>query len=263
MLHLVTPEQASLFRRIFENVCHPVFIFFLCTIFLAVYVCLKNPSWYARFLALFTACLLFLLATPWVPEYLINRLQDQYQSVEQTDSKVRWIVVLGGGVNEIENLSIGESLSASSMKRVLEGIRLRQMLPHATLLFSGGTIKGDTRYAVGQRMHEFALLILGSKIEDKVETDSINTADEVSKVKEMVGQEPFYLVTSALHMRRSMAFFVHAGMHPIAAPCDYIYFWKKEQLLPLYIPGAYNLAYFNKVWHEILGLLWGKIRGMS
>lgn len=261
MLHWPTSMQAGLFRRILENLCHPIFLFFVCTIFLALYVFLKNTSWFAKSVALLTVFLLFVLSTPWLPEYLIYQLQNQYQPIKKVDTSVRWVVVLGGGVNEIEDLPVGEALTASSMKRVLEGIRLMQSLPQVTLIFSGG---GATQrhYAVGKRMHDFARLILGSKIHDEVETDSINTAEEVTKVKEMLGQEPFYLVTSALHMKRSMQLFLHAGMHPIPAPCDYIYFWKREQSLPLYIPGAYNLAYFNKAWHELLGLFWGKLRGL-
>lgn len=262
MIHLLTPVQANLCRRMLENMCHPVFLLFVGVILLAVYVCFKNSSSCMKVVALLTVSLLFLLSTPWLPKYLINRLQDAYHPIKQIDPHVQWIVVLGGGCNEIENLPLGEVLSASSMKRVLEGVRLKKLLPQATLLFSGGSMRGDAHYAVGERMHEFALLVLGKTMQDEVENDSINTAEEVIKVREMIGDAPFYLVTSALHMPRSMQLFEHAGMHPIPAPCDYIYFWDKESSLSLYIPGAYNLAYFNKVWHELLGLFWGRLRGI-
>ncbi len=263
MIQLITPIQANLCRRVFENLCNPFFIFFLCVVILAVYICLKNSSWCMKGIALLTIFLLFLLSTPWIPAYLIHRLQHQYHAIEKVDPRVRWIVVLGGGNNEIEDLSIGEALSASSMKRVLEGVRLKEALPDATLLFSGGSIRGDMHCAVGERMHEFARLLLGSRIRDKVENESMNTAEEANKIREMIGQDDFYLVTSAVHMQRSMQLFQHVGMHPISAPCDYVYFWKKEQLLPSYIPGAYNFSYFNIAWHELLGLLWGKIRGLT
>lgn len=261
MIHL-TPMQANIFRRLFEMICNPTFLFFLCVLLLAGYVWMKHASFFIRALSLFTVFLMLLLSTPFLSEYCIKRLQAPYEMIQDVNPGVRWIVVLGGGMNEVEDVPVAETLSLGSLKRVLEGLRLKRMLPQATLLFSGGAAMKGARHTVGERMHEFAESISGNGIKDEVESVSLNTAEEVIQVKSMVGQSPFYLVTSALHMRRSMELFKHAGMHPIPAPCDYIYFWNKEKPWLLYLPNAYHMAYLNKAWHELLGGVWGKIRGI-
>ncbi len=261
MFHF-TATEANIFRRIFEMIWNPTFLFFCCILLLAGYIWLKQSAFFIRIVAFLTVFLLFLLSTPFLSEYCITHLQAPYHMVDEVNPEVRWIVVLGGGSNEIEHIPPAETLSLGSLKRVLEGIRLKQALPHATLLFSGGPALPDAKRSIGELMHDFAEFINAQRMEDKIESVALNTAEEVTQIKSMIGSSPFYLVTSALHMRRSLLLFEHAGMSPIPAPCDYIYFEDKKPLF-IYIPNAYNMAYLNRAWHEILGSVWAKIRGLG
>jgi uncharacterized SAM-binding protein YcdF (DUF218 family) len=62
------------------------------------------------------------------------------------------------------------------------------------------------------------------------ETRSDSTAEHPANVKPLLRKEPFVLVTSALHMPRSMRSFHRAGMNPVPYPVDFLvqgnYGWK-------------------------------------
>nr|WP_232505618.1 YdcF family protein [Legionella clemsonensis] len=92
-----------------------------------------------------------------------------------------------------------------------------------------------------------------------LETTSINTADQAKAIKQFVKNEPFYLVTSAIHMRRSMALCLAQGLHPVAAPTDYTFFWNDERIGKIYLPNPYNLFYLSIAMHEILGSWWASL----
>jgi uncharacterized SAM-binding protein YcdF (DUF218 family) len=51
-----------------------------------------------------------------------------------------------------------------------------------------------------------------------IEEASKDTKDQARLIKPIVGTAPFVLVTSAIHMPRSMALFEKLGMNPIPAP---------------------------------------------
>lgn len=89
-----------------------------------------------------------------------------------------------------------------------------------------------------------------------VETASINTADQAHELAAIVHDQPFYLVTSAIHMPRSMALCQQQGLHPIAAPTDFTFFWSTDTWVKMVIPNSYNLAYTSIALHEILGKIW-------
>ena len=74
-------------------------------------------------------------------------------------------------------------------------------------------------------------------------------------MKHTLGDKPFYLVTSAIHMPRSMALFTQQGTHPIAAPTDVTNYWQDERWQKRYIPNAHNFLYTEIVLHEYLGLI--------
>ncbi len=93
-----------------------------------------------------------------------------------------------------------------------------------------------------------------------LEESSWDTQDEARLLKNQLGAEPFYLVTSANHMPRSMALFKKVGTHPMAAPTDFQAQW--EGLNPHFLfPQAAALVKTEEAFYEYLGLCWGWIRG--
>jgi uncharacterized SAM-binding protein YcdF (DUF218 family) len=256
----VSPQVAYIGRVFTEAVFNPFFAGFVLIMMMLIYLFFREKKIIIRLGVVIVFIGLIAVTTPWLPGWMLNYLERQYQQVQIIDPNVQIIVVLGGGVSEVDAPAI-EALNRSSIKRVLEGIRLFKLLPDATLILSGGGSK-NANQSVGARMAELITwLNLNKQDHILVELDSINTLDEAKYLKSILKQKPFYLVTSARHMPRSMRIFEHQGMHPIAAPCDYSYFWEDINHGRIYIPNLNNLAYVCGTWHELLGIFWGKIRG--
>lgn len=253
--------RASQLRHITELLLHPLFIGFFVAVILIV--CLLKQADYSKFIALGFG-ILFLgviaLSTSFVPRWMSVKLEDQYARVTQIDPNIHWVVVLGGGVSGIKAMPASDALSSASLRRFLEGLRVYRKLPEAKLILSGGSRRGK-QYADSVRFNEMADMFDVPETDRVLEGDSINTADEARLMKPWLKDEPFYLVTSATHMPRSMALFQHQGLHPIAAPCDYTGFqYDNKRFLNKILPNTGNLASFNAAWHEYLGLLWAKLR---
>jgi uncharacterized SAM-binding protein YcdF (DUF218 family) len=204
--------------------------------------------------------LLYLFSFTPFARFLLWPLERQYPviSASAVQKKIKWVVVLGGGSRSNRSLTWADRLDDASLKRLLEGMRLYRHLPEARLVLSGGDYRGlsaDARI-MGQVAIQFGLpssrLIL--------EESSWDTIDEVRLLKKIVGQDPFYLVTSASHMPRSMTMFKKAGNYPIAAPTDFQALWEPLKVTDFF-PQAAALMNTERAFYEYLGLLWGWVRG--
>jgi uncharacterized SAM-binding protein YcdF (DUF218 family) len=173
----------------------------------------------------------------------------------------RWVVVLGGGHITDERLPPLARLTSSALLRLAEGIRLHRALPNTKLVLSGG---GDDALSHADTLAQ-AALSLGVSEEDMVlERSTVDTADEASKLVNIVGSDDFILVTSALHMPRALALFKARGVDPIAAPTDYVVRHSVSGLrLDDVFPRPIGLACTELAEHELLGRIWAKLSGRT
>ena len=160
---------------------------------------------------------------------LTRTLTSGYRPIQSADEArgAQAIVVLGGGSNNLR--AYGRQLSTVTMDaglRVLEAARLFDLLKGPLVIASGGI----TELAAGAAPEAAALqraLIEAGVPADRIllESESKNTRDEVLIIKRMLadrGVSGFVLVTSPLHMRRSMLAFQQQGLHPIASPAPLV-----------------------------------------
>jgi uncharacterized SAM-binding protein YcdF (DUF218 family) len=94
-----------------------------------------------------------------------------------------------------------------------------------------------------------------------IQTSSWDTEDEARAFKEVIGDEPFALVTGAFHMPRSLALFQGLGMRPVACPCNYLA--HPRPWFRWLLPEARALQYSTLAIHERLGMLWYWLRGIT
>ncbi len=188
-------------------------------------------------------------------------LESQYPVISEStiQKKIKWVVVLGGGSRTNPSLTPVDRLDDESLKRLLEGIRLCRHLPKARLILSGGNNQGKT--PVARIMREVALNFGLPPSRLILEESSWDTSDEARLLKKQLGQDPFYLVTSAGHMPRSMAMFKKVGTQPIAAPTDFQAVWEPLTVTDFF-PRASALMNTERAFYEYLGLLWGWVRGV-
>ncbi len=247
----------AVFRHWTEFLVNP---YFLCVFFLGLslyFLWRRTYSGFARIALTVVFIVLLVISTGWLPRYLTYKLEGQYPVVQHNDPQVRWIVVLSGGKGQFDGMPANDLLSSASLKRLIEGVRLFRESPQAQLVLSGGGETGEQLEAdlLAQLARWFSIPEQRIVLESK----SINTADQARELVNIVHEQPFYLVTSAIHMPRSMLLCQQQGLHPIAAPTDFTFYWSTDSWGKMIIPNAYNLSYFSISMHEILGKIWANV----
>lgn len=243
-------------RHSLELMLNPFFLLFLlllCSLLLVR----KNKRAGRGLLALCLGIVL-LFSTGFIPRQLTSCLESSYPVVNKPNPNIKWVVVLGGGHFAIEGLSANNLLSGASIKRLVEGVRLFEQLPKGRLLLSGG---GETKHyseavLLQQLSRWFAVPAEKITLEDR----ALNTEEQAKALVSFLHKEPFYLVTSAIHMPRSMFLCQQQGLNPIAAPTDYTLYWNDRNQTKMLIPNAVNFYYFNIAMHELLGRSWALLR---
>ncbi|MDX2345554.1 MAG: ElyC/SanA/YdcF family protein [Legionella sp.] len=263
---IINGVQAASCRQFFEYLFNPMFWMFFVLLCCIIYLLWPGQTRRAKRLGcvvLFFLLVFFVVSTPWLPNWMLSRFENQFTRLNTVDVDVPFVVVLGGGAASNLSIPAGDALSNASVRRMLEGVRLYQALPHAKLILSGGS-RDEPKYAEAVRFDALAEAFHIPKADRVLEADSINTRDEARLIKPIVGKAPFYLVTSALHMARSMQLFEKQGLHPIAAPCNYIVIKSETKKSWMdYLPSAINLLRFNAAWHECLGQLWAACKQLG
>lgn len=192
---------------------------------------------------------------------LIRSLENQYPPLMMSDKDcprdIHWIVVLGGGHTEDTALPVSSQIGKDSLVRLLEGIRLYRKLPGSKLILSGG--------AVFQKKPEAATMALVAGVMGVPPSDMIkeglsrDTEDQARFLKDLLGSSPFILVTSAIHMPRSMMAFRSKGLKPIAAPTGHMTAVRDVFHPRRFYPSANTLLQMEMVVHEYLGILWMRV----
>ena len=210
-----------------------------------------------RFGILFLALALFLQIFSgygFLVKQRVIDLESRYPAVTETglqvlkDKQINAIVVLGSGHVSDRRMSAVSQLGGSSLYRLIEGVRLLQLLPEAKLIVTGGV--GYDPVANAEVVGRVALSIGVPKERLIVENRPRDTLQEAEMLKPLLGKEEFLLVTSALHMLRAMQIFQDQGMRPLAAPTDYV--MKKEIVEPpgRLFPSPGNLDLLRRILYE-------------
>jgi uncharacterized SAM-binding protein YcdF (DUF218 family) len=206
--------------------------------------------------------LLLMTSYGFLADRLVISLENHYPPLLKVEdihraADIKWIVVLGGGARPDPRLPLSGRLSPDSLTRLLEGVRLHRQLPGSKLLLSGGAVFQDT--PEGETLAKTALLMGVSENDVAMENKSLDTADQAKLISSVIGRNQFILVTSAIHMPRSIALFRKFGMEPIAAPTNYLVDEQSRFLPQAFFPGAHSLRKMEAAIHEYLGLIWMRI----
>lgn len=241
------------FKKIVSAFLLPIpiglFLLFLSFIYL-----MFNSYKKAKFF-LFLAFLWFaLLSNQTISNAILYPLENSYPALLQTP-KVNYILVLGSGHKNDDSLSITSQVKMTAINRLVEGIRHYKNLENAKLIVSGYSISGGDSHAL---MQEKLAISLGVKKEDIIRLDTPkDTKEEVIETKKIVGTEPFILVTSASHMKRSILLFKKEGLNIIASPTNNLAY--EDDSYSAYF-SAKNLRKVEIAIHEYLGLVYSWIR---
>jgi uncharacterized SAM-binding protein YcdF (DUF218 family) len=132
------------------------------------------------------------------------------------------VVVLGGGASTaIVGGEVGGALSFPSLLRALEGARVFKLIGARTLIVSGGIPRPDRQVQTESELLRDIVVKAGVPPSAVVqESQSKSTRDQVRFIGPILRDHQsrqFVLVTSPMHMRRSLAVFRAAGFDPVAS----------------------------------------------
>ena len=158
--------------------------------------------------------------------------------------------------------------------RILYGARLYNQGKAPKLILSGGRIiwRGGSGASEAGDMQEIATAMNVPASDILLEETSLNTRQNAVNVKALMAEQninSLLLVTSALHMPRSVAIFRKLGIAVIPAPTDYLVTQEgfegadktlQARVLALF-PDAVALDQFTVAMKEYVGFLFYRLRG--
>jgi len=196
---------------------------------------------------------LYLCSTALFANFLTGTLEGEFAPramsvVEEADA----IVLLGGAMRGDTYLGALPDLNHHA-DRLVHAVALYKAGKAPVILVTGGGVEGARTEA--QQMRDL-LGVMGVPAEDiLLERASRNTHDNAVNSAQLLrakGMKRILLVTSAYHMRRSLALFAVQGLDVTPAPTDYQRLMTPS-LLPSWLPAVSNLYQSTEALHEMVG----------
>ena len=229
----------------------------LCVLVIVAMVCAARARRRAaRTLTALCVVLVVAIGCGPVPAWLLDSLEKPFENEPQISWGARnAIVLLGAGT-----FRIGKTVEPGvfSYARIVEAVQLYQSCKRASggtagdckILVSGGDARhhGEAEATVYRR----EIVALGVNSDDVLmEPKSMNTWQNAQFSRAALADyapDRTLLVSSAIHLRRSLLYFAHFGMTPIPVRADDL------QATASPLPMAYNFALMDYALHEWIGI---------
>lgn len=167
--------------------------------------------------------ILFLSGNTWVSNWLAQSLE--WQNIPKTELPTADVIVVLGGGTRSPGYPRPDVDFSDAGDRVWYGANLYHAGKAPKIIVSGGRIAWKGGGNPESEDLTKLLVRMGVPAVDIIpEGDSMNTRDNAVYVQKILKANNFktiLLVTSAMHMPRSMAIFKRLGIKAIAAPTDY------------------------------------------
>ena len=251
--------SAELLRAFLSDLLSPMPLLFILAVISLLWLWCSRRAARGKVAVTGVLLLLFALSFKPLPYALMHHLEYQYPPLKRLPNHITWVVVLGGGHSNEAQLASYNRLNQASLARLVTGMALARQQEKTKLLLSGG---GASRRKSDAYIMKQSAIALGFEQQCiTLETISDNTWQQARAVKRILGKQRFVLVTSANHMPRTMALFHKQGMHPIAAPSNYLTKSSSKVGLEPLLPSYTNLLLTTSVMHEYIGYLWSLLQG--
>lgn len=203
------------------------------------------------------------ISTPAVPNLVLNSLEQQFEPIlvsdlSSPDPELEYhIIVLGGGHGFDDRLPANSLLSLNALGRLNEGIRIQRQLPNSTLILSGYST--SDRPSQAEMLRNTALLLGVEMDRTMIQTEPGNTLEEARVYSERFsGDQQVILVTSAVHMPRSVMLFERFGIDVIPSPTNY-QIKGNWRYVRLGLPSMNNVAKLRSAIHEYAAMIKYKV----
>ncbi|MCA9836575.1 MAG: YdcF family protein [Trueperaceae bacterium] len=237
--------------------------------FWVLVVCLSTfllfSSWFrlGRWLLLVATVMVLLTLSLPLHLYLARPLESRFPILELPE-KIDGIIVLGGAVDQILTQTYGQASLNGAAERMTEALKLAQLHPEAKLVFSGGSAEVNPRsnFKESDVAIQFFRDLGISNDRLVLESKSRNTYENVLYSKELLKPqegEIWLLVTSAMHMPRSVGIFRKLDWTVLPYPVDFRVGKNRATDPPRFFSD--KLSIIDLASKEWLGLLSYKLMG--
>lgn len=220
-----------------------------------------------RLLIIIGGAALFIFGLLPTSHYLAAALEARFPQ-PQLPAHVTGIILLAGSERPTASQATGEPQVGRNGGRHFTTQRIAREHPEARIIFSGGPLHEPGRGPLETQPAVAAALFADSGLEpERIQFDqgSRDTCATPTNVRRMVRPQPgetWVVVTSALHMPRTIACFRAAGWDDvIAQPADY------RVTLGTWNSGTFqvaaNLTLLDDAAHEWLGLAYYRLAGRT
>ncbi|TNC98337.1 MAG: Uncharacterized protein FD119_479 [Stygiobacter sp.] len=248
--------------KLFGLLSSPANLLFLLLALLCLLGFTRWKAWQRPVLLAVVGGLAVIAAVPW-QTILVQPLENRYP-VPSLPQRVDGVIVLGGALDPVVSAARDQVAANGAIERVNALVWLRRLYPEARMVFSGGsgsvTTQDMKEAPVARRyLAELGVDPAGIVFEDQ----SRNTRENATYTKQLMTpakDEVWLLVTSAMHMPRSMGAFAVVDWPVVAYPVDYLTTGTASGF-SFDLGGAFN-AIGNGL-HEWLGLLYYRARGWT
>lgn len=215
--------------------------------------------------------ILFLSGNTWISNCLVQSLE--WQNIPNIELPTADAIVILGGATKAQAYPRPDVDFSEAGDRVWYGGNLYRSGKAPKIIVSGGRISWKGSVSPESDDLTKILINMGVPKTDIIpEANSYNTRDNAVNVQKILQAHKFktiLLVTSAMHMPRSMAIFKHLGINAIAAPTDYQVSQieleqpnqQTESIILSFLPNEDCLLLTTKAIKEYIGILVYKLRG--
>ena len=218
--------------------------------------------------------ILWLASSRYVAYSLIRSLEGRYPSLSGAPAADA-IVVLGGGTRSNDPPRPMTEVNEAG-DRLIYAAKLYRDGAAEVVLVTGGSIEWMQPEGVAPEANDMAALMQLLGVPDEalwLEAQSRNTYENALYSREMLaeaGLDDILLVTSAMHMPRSVPLFIAQGLQVTAAPTDYLvsdaewqHLWRGGPTATLInlLPNVEYLTYTTRCLKEYIGIFVYGLRG--
>lgn len=254
--------------KLFANPAVLVLLSLICGLLLVVAGQRKGrPAKTGTFLLTTGIFILYLLSIAPVSNLLVYSLESRYKPpAKEALSNLDIVVVLGGGFVPSGGFQNKAEASGSTYSRLFNGVEIFKQSGANTLIVSGRP-PWPSSESDAEVMKDLALKL--GVAPDKIVTESksrntMEQAEEVYKILPSNRKNRIGVVTSAIHMFRADKAFRKKFLKDIVMPIPVGYISGLSGLgsgIRKFIPSADNFSLSAAAIHELIGMIWYRLKG--
>lgn len=233
-------------------------------IFVVISLLSKNAKRKKKF-AIISICWFVFFTNPFIIHQLTLGWQQPKKLLAQNESYSTGIV-LAGFISF--NYKEKQGYYGQASDRFIQALRLYKLGHIKKILITGGSGSlWNQQYKEADFVKE-QLLEFGIPPQDIIaENQSKNTFENAVNTKKILDSlqlpQPYLLITSALHMKRSLQVFTHAGIKCVAYPAHFMAIDNPPTVASVLMPSAGAFTGWDLLLKEVVGLMVYKITGKA